>query len=307
MSTVGILHADYLRVLSIISPPSHTRSTDDENNSEHRSDQELQCTLNYVELGREVQVPHCSESELYGLQFGHVDANTNHSFVIAEMCFVNETDNVLYGRSRLTRLSHVNTVDVHQLPVKEVSVREYPSDDIGHNEIGDLSAVQELRDALFVKIDKDPLWTTASTVRSYDAWERYMWNAHRLGLEYLHIDARKMSAPLTAVVENLTARVAGRTQSGPVELYTGYIGELEAPEVAGGKITKVPKYVWFVALQLADVRKAVAYIVPNGGHEVERDMCENQCNDEVFCCKLHDFAKNVKYLQSVFGPISELL
>lgn len=273
--------------------------SDDKNNTEHKSDLEFLCTITYAELGHKVSVASCGRMNQFGIQLGHVDAKTNESFVVAEMCFGNEfgAEHLHYGRSRLVP----NAPADGQVPLQNTSLREYRYDSIGHNTLGNIPDIQELHDLINEQIESDPLWQFSKTVRSFDAWERYLWNSHLLGLGYMSITAEEMSTSLATVVEDLTGRMSNRTHSRPVELYTGFLGARDLLDVVPGvKVIKVPKYVWFVARELTQGEKGIAYIVPNGEFLVESVLCQNRC-EKVYCCYVHDLADHVGILKYLLG------
>lgn len=283
------------------------RCTDDAERTAHRSGRALHCQLNAIKMDDDFQVAHCQH---IGVQFGHVDAVHNRSAVVVEGCCNNATDHIVYARSRLQRLS----ADGRQLPLERIQLRAYQPDDIGHNAI-DLLLTEmpsELFDALNEPIMPDTLpWSDApaTAVRSYEAWDVFLWNAHKLGFEYLAFDAPRMSGRLESVVELLRGHVR---DLGNVEWMTGYVGETEVDAAAlapaaDRQWVKVPKYVWLVVA--TGDNAAIAYVVPNGAERVdEAELCTDRCDDErVHCCAVADLGRHVRVLWETFGEGVELL
>lgn len=288
---------------------SHCTNPDDADNTAHRSDHTLHCQLNAVRMEDDFNVPHCQHT---ALQFGHVDAVHNRSAVLVEGCCNNATDHIIYARSRLMR----QTDDGRQLSLEQTQLRAYQPDDIGHNEI-DLLLTEmpvELVNALNEPITPDTLpWTepAATAVRSYEAWDVFLWNAHKLGLEYLAFAAPRLSGRLVPVVDMLRRHVREMGGLLTIDWMTGYVGEtelsVETAAATGDKVVKVPKYVWLV-VATAD-NAAVAYLVPNGANgSVGAELCADRCEDErVHCCAVTELFEHVPVLRDVFGKGVELL
>lgn len=288
---------------------------DDAKNKEQRTDNEIQCKINYAELGPEVSVSNCDlDGPYFAVQTGQVNRADNRSFVIAEGCYHNESDVMLFSRSMLLRNTNNSA---QQLTLDQTRLYTYQPDDIGHNEIGEepiFGTPGVLYEELNVPIERDPLsgasganateWRS-QTVRSYDAWERYLWNAHKYGLDYLTYSAESMSASLVPVVKDLRAHYGHiRSDGKALQLYTGYAGEVEVKTTTATDddrtTVKVPKYVWFVVTTKLS-KWAVAYVVPNGVYGVEAELCANRCEGTAaHCCVVGELAKHVPVLREIF-------
>lgn len=170
----------------------------------------------------------------------------------------------------------------------------------------------ELLEELNTKIEHSELaseWATSTSttpsvaaIRSYDTWERYLWNTHKYGFEYLAYNAPKISANLAALVQHLRVHPSA---DNTVELYTGYLREYE---VAGtNAAVKVPKYVWLVATRTNDdgKKEATVFIVPNGEYDVDEKICSKRCK-QIYCCTIGDFIGSVDVLLKIFVDDYEL-
>lgn len=268
-------------------------------------------------------MPHCNDERVYGVQLGYIqNIAFNFSHVIVEACYDNETDFLVYGRSRLYRTAATGG-DLSQLPLSQTQLNLFRAEsnrkdnNVEKDEeevMGVFEVPAELIEELNSKIEYSELaseWATPSaTVRSYDTWERYLWNVHKYGFEYFSYDAPRISPNLAPLVQRLRSDrlIDANDEDNSVELYTGYLDE---DEVEGRKNKeKVPKYVWLVKTRTTTTtagtkRQAVVYIVPNGDFAVNEKLCANRCKN-IYCCAIGDFVRHVDVLTKIFADDYEL-
>lgn len=282
-------------------------STDDTNNTVNRKHMMMDCALNNIKLNNDSEqiLPHCWATDKNNsvIQFGHVDPSNNRSFVLMESCTEKVNNTMIYSRSSLQRQNDAG----EQLALDDIQLRVNQPDDIAHNTITHLldtmsaEVIEEIKTALNEPIKPDELSTAAwsslptDAVRSYDAWDAFLWNVHKFGIEYLAYDAPRVVPRLVPIVERLRNALK---VVGPLDLYTGYWGRVQVPSTIdeAGKMVEVPKYLWLVATNNVD--SPLVYVVPNGPISV--DLCTNLCDHPVHCCAVSDISRQVKILNTLF-------
>lgn len=280
----------------------------------HRINQTLQCTFTSIEDGAALPtapVPHCrttSELITYGVQVGHIDTAGTVAPITVSACYDNATDLMVYARSRLLRTDVASSNQQLRIAAYQLHELRIDSHVIGTKENILSDVVRELETVFNAPMDADDLpagsgnelsGDDAAVPRSYDAWETYLWNGHKFGLEQFGADAAKMNGrSLPALVAELRRRVQAE---GQLDVFTGFLGEdVKAASRLSGNMVDVPKYVWFAAVKEGGT-PSVVYVVPNGGHAVEASVCgTNRCTAPLYCCEPSSVGKEERIVKDLF-------